>query len=103
MPTDIAMALLGPLAQLAHVSQHQNGAPGKAGEYIHRSTHGYRVGVVTVIDHPHAIWRQLRDSTALDRLQILQAFDHGTQRYAQRMSGSAGRQGIGDVVLTRAG
>src|SRR5436309_1750937 len=71
MPTDIAMALLGPLAQLAHVSEHQNGAPGKAGEYIHRSAHGYRVGVVTVIDHPHAIWRQLRDSTALDRLQIL--------------------------------
>ena len=30
----VTMALLGPLAQLTHIAQHQNGAPGETGEHV---------------------------------------------------------------------
>ncbi len=64
----VAVPLLRRVAQLADISEHQNGATGKAGEYINRRAHRGGVRVVSVIDHAHAVAGQLRDGPALDRL-----------------------------------
>ncbi|MNQ57145.1 hypothetical protein D3C85_712910 [compost metagenome] len=92
------MPLLRPIAQLADIPEHQDGAAGKAGEYINGRAHRGGVCVVSVIDHAHTVFRQLRDGATLDRLHGAKPGGDAEQRHAQGVSGSGGSHGIGDVM-----
>ncbi len=98
---DFAMALLGPVAQFADIAQHQHLAPGKTFEQVDGGIDRRRVGVVGVIDHAHAVGRQLRDRAALDRLHRAQPGGDTEQRHAQGVCSSGSGQGVGNVVVAQ--
>jgi len=97
----LTVAFFRPLAQLADIPQHQNGAPGKAGEYINGRAHRGGICVVTVIDHAHTARRDLRNGAALDRLYGIQAGGNAAQAQTNGMGGGGGGQGVADVMLAQ--
>jgi len=96
--THLTVTFLRPLTQLADFSKHQDGASGKAGEYINGGTHGGGICVVTVIDHTSTARGDLRHGAALDRLNRSQACGNTLQADAHGMGSGGGGQGVADVV-----
>lgn len=94
----VAVSLLRPVTQLADIPEHQNGAAGKAGEYINGGAHRGGVRVVSVIDNAHAVAGQLCNGAPLDRLHRAKAGGDAGQGYTQRMGSGCGSHGIGDVM-----
>ncbi len=92
------MTFLGPLPQFADIPEHQDGAAGKAGEYINGRTHRGGICVVAVVDHPHTIRRDLRHGTALDRLHGGKAGGDAAQAQTNGMSCCCSGQGVADVM-----
>lgn len=98
---DFAMGLFGPIAQLGDIAQHQHLATLEAFEQVNGGTDRGLVGVVSVINHAHAIGSQLRNGAAFNRLHRAQAGGDAEQRHTQGMGGSSGGQGIGDVMVAQ--
>lgn len=94
----LPVTFLGPLPQFADIPEHQDGAAGKAGEYINGGAHRGGICVVAVVDHPHAVGGDLRHGAALDRLHRAQARGDAAQAQTDGMRGGGGGQGIADVV-----
>ncbi len=84
--THLTVAFLRPLPQFADIPKHQDGASGKAGEYINGRAHGGGICVVTVVDHPHTVRRDLRHGAALDRLHGSQAGGNAVQGQTNGMT-----------------
>ncbi|MNE28202.1 hypothetical protein D3C81_748480 [compost metagenome] len=95
------MAFFRPLPQFADIPKHQNGASGKAGEYINGCAHRGGICVVTVVDYPYPVRRDLRHGTPLDRLHRSQAGGDAAQAQTNGMCSGGGGQGIADVVFTQ--
>ncbi|MNN20322.1 hypothetical protein D3C81_1335970 [compost metagenome] len=99
--THLTVAFFRPLTQFADIPEHQDGAAGKAGEYINGRAHRGGICVVTVIDDPHTVRRKLRHGTALDRLHGIQASGNTTQAQTDGMRSGGSGQRVADVVGTQ--
>ena len=96
--THLTVAFFCPLPQFADIPEHQNGASGKAGEYINGSAHRGGICVVAVVDHTHAVGSDLGNGAAFDWLDCLQPGCNAFQAHAQGMGSGGGGQRVADVV-----